>query len=167
VPKLPHLGFIETAFDPRLAETLRQISQAIDNVASKAGVSGNDTASPPNIRSIIVTAANGYFDIVLTDPLGKAQPSLGIHYFLEFDTSPAFTNPHTIDNGPSRNANIALGNVTAFWRAYSQYRNSPRSQAIIYGGSSPIGVVGGGSAGPAPGASEGSGGDGGKGGFGG
>lgn len=162
-----HIGFIETKYDPRLAESLRDLESRLNLVALKAGVSGSDTQAPPNIRSIAVTAANGYFNVVITDPLGAAQPSLGIHYFLDFDTSSAFTSPQTIDNGPSRNAYISLGNLTLYWRAYSQYRNSPRSQAIVYGGSSPIAVVGGGSAGPAPAPSQGSGGAGGKGGFGG
>lgn len=167
MPRLPHLGFLETKYDPRLAETLRKLSESIDLVALKAGVSGSDTQAPPNIRSIAVTAANGYFNIVITDPLGAAQPSLGIHYFLEWDSNPAFASPQVEDIGPARNEYIALGNQTLYFRAYSQYRNSPRSQAIVYGGSSPIAVVGGGSAGPAPAPSQGSGGAGGKGGFGG
>jgi hypothetical protein len=167
MPPLRHLSFLETAFDPRVAETFRELSQALDNVATQVGVSGTVTKAPPNIRSIAVTAANGYFNVVLTDPDGQAQPSLGIHYFCEWDTTPAFTNPQVIDNGPSRNLYHALGAQTLYWRAYSQYRYSPRSTAIVYGGSSPIGVVGGGGAGPAPAKSQGSGGRGGRGGFGG
>ncbi len=166
MPPLKHLGFLETTYDPRLAETLRTLSQAIDNVAAQAGVSGNATKAPPNVRSITVTAANGYFSVTITDPEGQAQPSLGIHYFIEYDTSPSFANRQTIDNGPSRNAYLSLGSQTLYWRAYSQYRNSPRSTYIVYGGSTPIGVAGGGSAGPSLPASQGSGGAGGRGGFG-
>lgn len=162
-----HIGWIETQYDPKLAESLRAMQSQIDLVAQKAGLSGPATQAPPNIRSISVTAADGYFEIAITDPEGASQPSLGIHYFLEYDTTSAFSNAKTIDNGPSRNAREALGNQTLFWRAYSQYRNSPRSTAIVYGGSSPIGVAGGGSAGPTLGTSQGSGGDGGGGGFGG
>lgn len=167
MPPLKHLGFLESTYDPRLAETFRQLSQAIDNVANSAGVSGLASKAPPTLRSIAVTAANGFFNVVVTDPEGQAQPSLGIHYFFEWDTSSAFTSAQAIDNGPSRNGYFALGNLTTFWRAYSQYRNSPRSTAIIFGGSTPTPVVGGGAAGPAPAPSQGSGGAGGGGGFGG
>lgn len=164
---LKNLAWIEQNFDPRLAETFRQMSQHLDTIASTAGISGTATQAPPNVRSIAVTAANGYFNVAITDPEGQAGQNLGIHYFFEWDTSPAFTNPQTIDNGPSRNGYFALGSQTLYWRAYSQFRNSPRSTPIVYGGSSPTGVVGGGSAGPAPAKSQGSGGAGGGGGFGG
>lgn len=149
-----------------MAETFRELSMALDNIAKQAGVAGADTQAPPNIRSLTVSASNGYFYVVIADPLGQAQPSLGIHYFIEYDVTSSFSNFHTIDNGPSRNARPALGNLTLYWRAYSQYRNSPLSAKIVYGGSSPIAVVGGGSAAPAAIASQGSGGAGGKGGFG-
>lgn len=167
MPNLPHLAHIETSIDARLAETLRTLNEAIGLVASKAGVSGSATQAPPNVRSILVTAANGFFNVVLTDPQGLVQPSLGIHYFIDWDLTPAFSSPQTIDNGPSRNGYFALGNLTTYWRAYSQYRNSPRSAFLVYGGTKPIAVVGGGGAGPAPAASQGSGGAGGGGGFGG
>jgi hypothetical protein len=167
MPALKHLGYLKNAFDPRLAETLEELSQALDNVAQKAGVAGNSTAAPPQIRSLAVSAANGFFSVAIVDPLGEAQPSLGIHYFLEYDISSAFSNRQVVDNGPSRNAYLALGSQTLFFRVYSQYRNSPRSPYVIYGGNQPIGVVGGGSAGPALPTSQGSGGAGGRFGFGG
>lgn len=168
MPVLPNLGWIETNFDPRLAETIRQLSQHLDTIATQAGVSGTVTKAPPAIRSIAVTAHNGYHAIALSDPEGAAAPSLGIHYFADWDTSPAFSTPQTIHLGPSRNAYVNLGSQTVYWRAYSQYRNSPRSAMIVHGGSSPTPVAGGGTiAGPTPAPSQGSGGAGGGGGFGG
>jgi hypothetical protein len=114
----------------------------------------------------VVTAQNGQFNITLSDPDGMAAPNLGIHRFLEWDTNPAFTNPTVEDIGPAYGESLQLGNVTAYWRAYSQYRNSAVSQKVIFGGTTPIAVVGGGAAVPAP-PGGGSGGAGGGGGFGG
>lgn len=162
---LPHLGRIE-AQDPYLGETLRKIQEHINLIATQTGTSGTPLPAPPNIRSITVTAQNGQFNITLSDPDGQALQSLGIHYFLEWATDAAFSNPTVEDIGPSRGESLQLGNLTLYWRAYSQFRNSTISQKIVYGGTSPIAVVGGGNAVPAP-PGGGSGGSGGGGGFGG
>jgi hypothetical protein len=167
VPPLKHLAWIENAFDPRLARTFKELSNTQDNAANLTGVSGIEVKAPPNVRSIAVQAANGYFDIVITDPVGQSGQSQGISYFIDWDTTPAFANFRTIHLGPSRNWYGALGSQTLYFRAYSQVLSSPRSPYIVYGGSTPIGVVGGGAAGPAPAQSTGSGGRGGRGGFGG
>src|SRR6266404_4020921 len=140
---LPHLGRIE-GNDPYVAETFRQLLNAANLIAKQTGTSGQPLPAPPNIRAIAVSAQNGQFTITLTDPDGQAGVSLGIHYFLEWDTNPAFPNPTVEDMGPARGESLQLGNLTLYWRAYSQYRNSPISKKIVYGGSSPIAVVGGG-----------------------
>ena len=163
---LRHLGWIESNFDPRLAETFRELLQEVNLIGTQTGASGTRLPAPPNIRAISVTAQNGQFTITLTDPDGQAGQSLGIHYFLEWDTNPAFTNPTVEDVGPARGESLQLGNLTLYWRAYSQYRNSPISKKIVYGGTSPIAVAGGGNAVPPP-LGGGSGGAGGGGGFGG
>lgn len=162
---LPHLGRIKDK-DPYLGETVESLMREINLIATQTGTSGRSLPAPPNIRTIAVSAQNGQFSITLTDPDGQAAQSLGIHYFLEWDTNPAFPNPTVEDMGPARGESLQLGNLTLYWRAYSQYRNSPISQKIVYGGSSPIAVVGGGAAVPAP-PGGGSGGGGGGGGFGG
>jgi hypothetical protein len=167
MPVLKHLSFIENAFDPRVAQTFKDLSNAQDNAANLTGVSGIQTKAPPTVRSIAVQAANGVFDVVITDPVGQQGQSQGIAYFLDWDVSPSFANARTIHLGPSRSFYGFLGNLTVYFRAYSQVLSSPRSAYIVYGGSTPIGTVGGGSAGPAPAKTTGSGGKGGKGGFGG
>jgi hypothetical protein len=162
---LPHLGDIE-ARDWKLGETLRAIMNAHNTVIEKTGVSDTPLPAPPNIRSIAVTAQNGQFNIVITDPDGQAQQSLGLHYFLEWATDPSFppTTTTVEDIGPARGESLQLGNVTLYWRAYSQFRHSAISKKIVFG--APTAVVGGGNAVPPP-PGGGSGGSGGGGGFGG
>lgn len=163
---LPHLGRIEGK-DPYVAETFRQLLAEINLIAKQTGTSGQLLPAPPNIRGIAVSAQNGQFSITLTDPDGQAAASLGIHYFLEWATDTAFSNPTVEDIGPARGESLQLGNLTLYWRAYSQFRNSPASAKIVYGGTtSPIAVVGGGAAVPTPPGGS-SGGAGGGGGFGG
>jgi hypothetical protein len=148
--------------DPYLYESLVKIVQEMGTIANQTGTSGTALPAPPNIASIAVTAANGYFSVTINDPAGQAQNNLGLHYFIEYDTNPAFPNPTTIDNGPSRGAYLSLGNLTLYFRAYSQFRNSAISGKINFGGTTPTPVTGGGSAGPPPpGGGSGSGGGGG------
>lgn len=166
---LPQLGWIETTsatdpqFNTKLAETLRTLMNSHNLVATKTGVSSTPLPPPPTIRSIAVTSANGYFSIAISDPVGAGQPNLGINYFVDWDVTAAFTNPLTIHLGPSRNGFVALGNQTTYWRAYSQYQNSPLSPKVLSANNP---VTGGGSAGPTPPPSQGSGGNNGQGGFG-
>ncbi len=152
--------------DPYLYESLVLIVQELQNMAKLTGTSGTPIPAPPDIASITVTASNGFFSVKLSDPAGQAQDNLGLHRFIEWDTNPAFPNPTVEDIGPSLSEYIQLGNQTLYFRAYSQFRNSPRSKKIVYGGANPIAVNGGGSAGPAP-PGGGSGSGGGGGGFGG
>lgn len=143
--------------DPYLYETLVQIVNSINLTAKQSGISPTGSLpTPPAIGAIEVTAANGLFDVALTD---KEAAQAGIVYFVEFDTSPTFANAHVLFLGPSRNGHVALGNATYYWRAYSMYQASGvRSPIVVLGGSAPIGVAGGGgAAGPAPGPAQGSG----------
>jgi hypothetical protein len=169
MPPLKHLAWVENAFDPRLSATFRELSKSLDNAANTTGVSGQDLTAPPNLRSIAVTAANGVFDIVLSDPVGQGGNSLGVNYFVDWSTTASFANFRTIHLGPSRSWYGFLGSQTLFFRAYSQYPASTKSKYVYFGGpAAPTGVPGGGAiAGPAPAAASGSGGRGGRGGFGG
>ena len=110
---LKHLGTIERD-NPLLGETLRDIQKHINMIATQTGTSGDPLPAPPNIRSIVVTAQNGQFNIVLSDPDGQAAPNLGIHYFLEWSTDPAFPAGTTTveDIGPGRGESIQLGSLT-------------------------------------------------------
>jgi hypothetical protein len=140
--------------DPYLYETLVKVVAAVNSTSQRAGVDPSTPAPAPSaIASINVQAANGWFDISVTDP-SESRP--GLFYFAESDVTPAFSSPRVYFMGASRNFYAQLGNQTLYWRAYSQYVGSRPSSPVTFG-SPATGVVGGGSSGPAPLPSSGSG----------
>jgi len=140
--------------DPYLYETLTRIVSALNATSQRAGVDPSVPAPAPSpVASISVQAANGWFDVSITDP-SNARP--GLFYFAESDVTPAFSAPRVYFLGASRNLYTQLGNQTLYWRAYSQYIGSLASVPVSFG-SPPTAVVGGGASGPAPQASQGSG----------
>jgi len=150
---LPQLQHVEST-DPRLADSLRRIVDAVNNLARGTGVDpAGATAPPAPLANVHVTAADGIFDVAITDnsPLVR-----GINYFVESDVTPGFNQPHVYSLGPSRNLRIALGNLTLYWRGYSQYPGSQPSTPVTHG-NPPAAVTGGGLSGPALQPSSGSG----------
>jgi len=150
---LPHLKHVEST-DPRLADSLRRIVDAVNNLARGTGVDpAGATAPPAPLAAVSVTAADGIFDVAITDnsPLVR-----GINYFVESDLTPGFNQPHVYSLGPSRNMRVALGNLTLYWRGYSQYPGSAPSPPATHG-NPPVAVAGGGLSGPALQPSSGSG----------
>src|SRR5437868_4536284 len=98
--------------DPYLYEALRQIVGAINAVGRAVGVDPTGSISPPaTIGAITVLAADGIFDIAITD---NSSLYRGIFYFAESDTSPDFTAPRVYFMGSSRNLRIALGNSALY-----------------------------------------------------
>lgn len=140
--------------DPHLYEALTKIVAAVNASAQRSGVDPSMTASaPPPLAALAVQAANGWFDLAISDPAGTRP---GLFYFAESDTSPAFASPRVYFMGSSRNLYLQLGNQTLYWRAYSQYLGSLPSTPLTFG-NPPIAVSGGGSSGPVPLPSSGSG----------
>ena len=140
--------------DPYLYESLRQIVAAVNALGRATGVDPAGSIEPPApIGGLKVAAADGIFDVAITD---NSAVHRGIFYFVESDTSPSFAAPHVHFLGCSRNLRVALGNLTLYWRAYSQYLGSLPSPPVTYG-SPPTAVTGGGSSGPALAPSAGSG----------
>ena len=140
--------------DPYLYETLAKIVSAVNATSQQAGVDPATPAPAPSaIAAIHVQAANGWFDIAITDP-SEARP--GLFYFAESDTTPAFRSPRVYFLGASRNLYVQLGNQSLYWRGYSQYIGSQASAPVTFGAPATL-VVGGGTSGPAPMASQGSG----------
>jgi len=142
--------------DPRLHSILERIVKQVNLMQKGTGVApANQLPVPPTLGAIAVTAANGWFDISLSDK-GVAQP--GIVYFVEFDTSANFGNAHTQYLGPARHSHLGLGNQTLFFRGYSMYLGSGvRSPYVVLGGTTPASVTGGGAAAPALSPAQGSG----------
>jgi hypothetical protein len=150
VPGVPDFG-------TKLGEALDSIARQTNTLEQQGNMNANgQPAAPPAIQSVKVTGQNGHFDISISDPSAIYR---GIQYFAEHADNPHFTNSITIPMKDSRNANIFLGNVTRYWRAYSSYASSPPSAPAYHGGAAqPIGVSGGGAiGGPAFQASQGSG----------
>jgi len=150
---IPQLAQIKNR-DPYLYESLLHVVRAVNQLGRAAGVAPSGTiAAPAAIGKFSVIAADGIFDLAITD---NSPVRRGIFYFAESDTSPAFSAPHVYFMGCSRNLRIALGNQTLYWRAYSQYIGSAPSAPVTFG-SPPTAVIGGGVSGPAPQAPRGSG----------
>lgn len=145
-------------FGQKLAELIQQIAQGVNNIEQQTNSNATgQPQTPPAINSLNVTASNGHFQIAINHE--GAQFYRGVQYFVEHSDSPAFTDPHTIPLGTSRNANVFLGNATRFFRAFAAYPSSPPGPIVYNGGAAqPQAVVGGGSVpGPAFAASQGSG----------
>lgn len=142
--------------DPYLYETLVKVVAAVNATSKRAGVDLSTPAPAPSpIVSLAVRAANGWFDVAITDP-SDSRP--GLFYFAESDTMPAFSSPRVYFMGASRNFYAQLGNQTLYWRAYSQYVGSLPSVPVTFGPTAAAtAVAGGGSSGPPPLPSTGSG----------
>jgi len=140
---------------PYVYEALTQLVNGVNAVGRATGIDPSGAiASPSPIGSLNVAAADGIFDLAITD---NSTLNRGIFYFAESDTTPAFSHPYVHFLGSSRNFRVALGNQTLYWRAYSQYLGSETSEPVSFG-SPPTAVTGGGTAaGPALQPSSGSG----------
>ena len=140
---------------PYAYEAFTQIVNAVNSLGRATGVDPSGTLDrPAPIGRLSVTAADGIFDLAITD---NSSVHRGIFYFAESDTTPAFSQPYVHFLGSSRNLRLALGNQTLYWRAYSQYLGSNPSEPVTFG-SPAMAVTGGGTAaGPALQASTGSG----------
>ena len=152
--KIGQLAQIKGA-SPYVYEALTQLVAGVNAVGRATGVDpAGSIASPSPIGNLNVIAADGIFDLAITD---NSMVNRGVFYFAESDVTPAFTNPYVHFLGSSRNLRVAMGNQTLYWRAYSQYLGSDTSQPVAFG-TPPTAVVGGGTAtGPALQASQGSG----------
>ena len=157
--QVPNLEYLR-AKDPRLAEVFDSIQNALNNIATQTGAVPQGPASTPSAPSgLNVTAAQGIFDIAITDN-EPSQSNIAPDYFLEYSTTQSFQQPTVIHLGPSRNWRGTLGNQTLYWRTYKQVgRGSQPSRPIYFGGpAQPVAVIGGGaSSGPTPLPSQGSG----------
>lgn len=134
-------------FGQYLDDALRKIQDGLNNLGQNisADPTGNVT-TPPVVQQLTVkTNGTGLVHAVVTDnnPIQK-----NLHYFVEYDTTPSFLQPHVVHLGPSRTMNpIALpalddnGNPQSFYfRSYSQYPGSHPSSPIHFGGDVPTAV---------------------------
>jgi len=128
---------------PYVYEALTQIVNGVNAVGRATGVDPSGSiAAPSPIGGVNVAAADGIFDIAITD---NSVLNRGIFYFAESDTTPAFSQPYVHFLGSSRNLRLSLGNQTLYWRAYSQYLGSDPSAPVTFG-TPATAVTGGGTA---------------------
>lgn len=111
--------------------------------------------------SIVVSGSNGVIDVQITDN----NPKAGEEYFVDRSMVPSFAGAQSIALGPVRNwRDATVPGTTTYWRWFKSTKLAGTSNYIVYGGTNPIGVNPGGTAGPPPsGGSSGSGGGGGYG----
>lgn len=141
-----------------LKEAFSTTESLITNLAVQGGLNPSvPVQPPPNIQSLDVSAQNGHFQVAIQDQ--STGVSRQNQYFIEHADNPSFVNAHMVPLGQSRNANLFLGNVTRYFRAYSALPASGPSQHVYHGSAqAPVAVSGGGSVGgPAFLASQGSG----------
>jgi hypothetical protein len=151
---IPNLDYLRKK-DQKLAEAIVALTNSITNLERGTTVSANPklaTLPPPQVTSFIVTAADGIFQGTIVDT-GNVRK--GVEYFAEYDIDLNFTQPHVIHIGTARTFRMGLGNLSLYWRAYSQYQGSPPSIPVNFG--NPTAVIGGGANGPALPGSTGSG----------
>jgi hypothetical protein len=139
------------AWKPRLALSLQQLVNGINQVGSAVGVDPTGhTQAPSAPQGIAIKAAGGIVHAVLTD---NTQRSRNLHYFLEADTDPSFPQPHVEHLGVSRGRFLTLpamdddsNPLVWYFRAYSMYPGSERrSTHQVFGGSAtptPVSVGG-------------------------
>jgi hypothetical protein len=150
--KIP--GFPE--FGVRLREALKASEGAHNQLEQQTnGNLSGSSQPPPQVSGLSVTAQNGIFHFSIAH---NAEFYRGVSYHVEYATDANFTNPFPIDLGSAREHRATLGNLTLYARASASYGISAPGPWVYYGGSQPIGIVGGGVSGPAlPEKSQGSG----------
>ncbi len=133
----------------KVAEALQGIITAHNNVEQQTNANSSGPPQPPGkINGVNVTAKDGHFSVAIDD---QNQIYRGVRYFVEHADNAQFTNPTTVEMGTTRNANLFLGNVQRYFRAYSAYQPSAPSQPVYHGDSAtPLMVSGGGIVGGPP-----------------
>ncbi len=96
---------------PYVYEALTQLVNGVNAVGRATGVDPSGSiAAPSPIGSLNVTAADGIFDLAITD---NSTLNRGIFYFAESDTTPAFSQPYVHFLGSSRNLRVVAGQSDA------------------------------------------------------
>lgn len=118
--------------DPRLYEAIQDLTNGVSTIAQQGSLNPNGNPVAPAAPSgVKVTGKNGHFQVSIQD---GNQMYRGIQYQVEHSPDPHFSNPQRVTIGPSRNANIYLGNnVSRYWRVSSFYGSSKPSPYVYHG----------------------------------
>jgi hypothetical protein len=140
------------ADDPLVYEALKSVVAAVNSLGQRlnvdphpasASTSGMNLPPPAPPASIAVTGARGVFSVALAAGAGNTTP---ISYFVEAASDALFSPANTViyPLGGALVANVALGNVTRYWRARAKYIESDYSPYVYFGTrANPVAVVGG------------------------
>lgn len=133
-----------------LASGLQKLQDAVNQLGVTTGAAAvGKTAPPPPVNGVNVKAADGSVHVTINDnnPIQK-----GINYFVEHSTSPTFVGAHVVHLNASRGTILTLPGMTDdavdqthYIRAYSQYQGSDPGPKVNFGGTTPSGVLPGGS----------------------
>lgn len=133
-----------------LANALQRVSDSLNQLGTHLGAPPvGKIPPPPAINGVSVKANNGSVHVTIDDqnPIQK-----GINYFVEHSTNRSFVGAHVEHLGASRGVILTLPGMTDegatqthFIRAYSQYQGSDAGPKINFGGTTPSGVLPGGS----------------------
>ena len=142
-------------FGAQLAEGFQAVKQQLDTIKQQGNFSTTgQVAAPPALAGFRMSnGPSGEIQFEINDP---SEISRGINYSVDLDTSPHFTNPHTIELGQSRNGHVNLPGQTLYGRATSWYTAGQAGPFIYHGGQATPQSVTGGIPGPRS-ASQGSG----------
>jgi hypothetical protein len=150
-PQVRQRSYIKTKWY-EIGEAIDDLLKAHDATSQNLQNDPNGAnVTPPNINGIQAQTGNstlavsggatvpvgGGVHVAITDngKIGRA-----VHYFVEYDVTPNFTNPWVEHLGPSRNRMLSLPNGTYYLRAYSQYpAGGPPSTPVLF--SQPIVVT--------------------------
>lgn len=137
---------LQNVKDPSHREMFKVLQDAINNLSGHIAADPvGETQAPQQIQGLQIKVSGESIHAVITDnnPLNK-----GVHYFLEADTDPNFSQPHVIHMGTSRAplpftlpAKDDSGTTRPFYfRAYPQYPGSKPGPHLVFGGQNPTAV---------------------------
>lgn len=117
---------------------LSNVISQIGNGFDQAGIqTAGKVQAPDPVENLNVVANNGTVHAVLTH---NAPVNKQVHYFVEADTNPSFSQPHVFHLGTSRSLFTALptkdgSGATIPWvfRSYAQYPGSDPSDHTYFG----------------------------------
>ncbi len=148
-------------YGPRLVELFNAV-QSQTTIIEKQGnlnATGEPPVPPPPDALNVTNGPSGEFQIAITH---NGEFNRGANFHVQWDTSPAFTNPHNIDLGASRNdSSLYLPGQTAHFRASTSspsgansawtYHGSQNRPTPVFGGTRGVRAPGMGSGTGAPG----------------
>lgn len=141
MPNFNHDISFMKQLDPsgRLEAFAKAAMNAINRAAAQVSASPVGTTAAPNpVASLTVDGGGGFHDITIHD----SPSTVGVNYFVEWDTSSQFSNPRPVFLGPVRQLRTNLGvNGPVFFRAFPQHQTSDPASPTYFGtAQSPTGV---------------------------